>query len=91
MVAGLRDEKEFKGALKVLYKIAWFSCKLWFSPNFKHLFQEVCTKTNVPMPHNVQHNVSTRWNSMAMMIKDAVWLEAAIFAFQKYGDFPGKK
>ncbi|KAH7325244.1 hypothetical protein B0J17DRAFT_723272 [Rhizoctonia solani] len=91
MVAGLCDKKEFKGALKVLYKIAWFARKLWFSPQFKHLFQEVCAKTNVPTPHNVQHNVSTCWNSTAMMIKDAVWLEVVIFAFQKFGNFPGKK
>ncbi|QRV83801.1 hAT family dimerization protein [Ceratobasidium sp. AG-Ba] len=90
MPKGSREEKELRGTLKGLYKIAWLARKLRFSPRVRTVFQEACAELELP-PHNVQRDVAPRWNSTAMMIKDAVRLEEGVFAFQKTGEVPLKK
>jgi hypothetical protein len=43
------------------------------------LFQAICELVDVETLHNIQWDVTMRWNSTKSMIKDAIWLEDALY------------
>ncbi|KAG9074060.1 hypothetical protein FS749_014426, partial [Ceratobasidium sp. UAMH 11750] len=67
----------------VLFKLAKFTHKLWYSPKARATFKHVCAKKEVKCPHSVRHDIMTRWNSSGDMLKDGDRTFLAIVATQQ--------
>ncbi|POW15120.1 hypothetical protein PSTT_02431 [Puccinia striiformis] len=58
--------------------------KLWYSPNSKTKFMDICCKKGCSTPHTVKRDVCTRWNSTYIQLRSIIRCKDAILEWQRH-------
>ncbi|OAV91313.1 hypothetical protein PTTG_05393 [Puccinia triticina 1-1 BBBD Race 1] len=76
------DQYTSKICQQTLSKFRMIARKLNKSPNSKALFVELCEENSCGKPHNIEQDVSTRWNSTLLQLNGIFRCHSAISEWQ---------
>ncbi|KAG9100227.1 hypothetical protein FS749_015926 [Ceratobasidium sp. UAMH 11750] len=80
---GSPKAQEISQVGQVLYKLAEFAHKLWYSPKAREVFKWACAEKEVETPHSVHRDLKTHWNSLGDMSRDGDRMFLAILVTQQ--------